>query len=300
MPFNPRTILIGARVVTADDLELAYQPDLLLHGMEVATSTHEAIEFFLTGPFDLCLISDSVAVPDLQALVADLKKVEGHATTVFALLNENEKARIDRAALNGVGVTLIVSPHGSTEDHAILSAALKEKVYSWELKTRIQDVERVIGLTLKELDKVSRERKRGRPLSTSKDIKDFIQLTTAFHDDVRKRFYDVLEEKTQDAKPIKASKVDVPEAVLSRKLPKLDKDLYHGASSRVWDVLVKKFGIQRPGTEPGVEAGAEAAVAASTEAVTESSAGGETVAPQEVSQDELPEASIEDEQTKAS
>lgn len=242
MSFNPKSILITPKPGLAEELVLAYLPELLLNGIEIASSPHAALQNFMELPIDLCLISDSFKPDDYKAIVNDVKRLEQHKACIFVVVAHVGKLPTDRSSLKQFGVDTIITTAGTPEDKAAITGVLKEKLYAWELQRRLEDCSTGLGLLTKDVERIARERKRGKLALFNTSVSDFLRSNIRFAPEVEERYFEVLFNKLENAEPFTASAVDVPQEILDRDLPKLGKTRYHGASSRVWERLLQKFG----------------------------------------------------------
>lgn len=221
----------------------AMLPNITFETLDSCDSFHKALQKNFSETYDVCVVSDDFAVKDISAFISDIKKLEHGKDCIFIQIRKDVHAGSDRTSLTDVGIDSIISRALDESDKEAFEKAMAVRMHMAEIQERVRDLKPAISLMMKEIDDVARDRKRGINRSLSTIAGDLVKMAYDFSDKVMEGYVDTLSEKTKEAAPETASKLEVPDKVLKRNLPKLTEESYKGASSRVWKRLLNKFGV---------------------------------------------------------
>ncbi|MDC0358279.1 hypothetical protein OAO01_05625 [Oligoflexia bacterium] len=256
-------LFIGRDIEAASDLTKVYGSDFCFEECDFTNKLHKAIQSVRDIAYNLCFISDQYSMAETRSFFADYEKLDKDQVCVFVQVRDQLEKDFDRTSLSAAGFTTIISRIGTHADKETLRETLKTLLFQDAIREKKITVEVALDIVLRDLDKVARERKRGRDCKLDKLAVDFIALQTEFNEEVLQKYFNQLAEKTGEAEPQNQHEVKIPTQVLQRQLPNLKSNTYTGASSRVWAKLLKRYGL-----EEGDITAAPAAVQHSTEEPT--------------------------------
>lgn len=199
--------------------------------------------------YDICLVADSFEPNNLQGFFRDVKKIPTAEHTVFIQIKEKLPPDFDYGWAKELGFNTVVSLRKTAKDREEIQEVLQGLQSKGEIARRIRDVESAMDLVLKQIDQVAEDRRRGRASEFNTISTDWCVDRTEYDEAVLNNYFETLEEQTEEAAPAEATEIEVPEKVLTKKLPYLEKNRYTGVSSRVWRKLLKKHGKGRKDEE---------------------------------------------------
>ena len=108
-----------------------------------------------------------------------------------------------------------------------------------------------MGFLLDQIDEISRERRRGRQTKLNLIFGEMMKMHASFDESLLDRYFDMLSEQSEEAPPTEAIEVEIPDDILAKNLPGLERNVYRGQSARVWKRLLRRWGkrIQAQGDD---------------------------------------------------
>ena len=240
------TLIIDQRADLAEALTTALRPEVELDEIDYTSSVHRAIQSHIQVDYNVCFISDKFPIEDLQTFFDDFKKLEKKAehACVFIQVKEKIADDFDPEPLKALGFTAFITRKGTFQDKESVREALHDFFHEKEVETRTFNTSKALNVWLGEIDRVARDKRRGKESKMNTIAAEGISRETEYDEEVLKRYYDELEKRTEDAAPEESTHIEVPENVMKRDLPKLEQNKYVGASSRVWNKLLKMHGVK--------------------------------------------------------
>ncbi|MCB0333234.1 MAG: hypothetical protein KDD55_07020 [Bdellovibrionales bacterium] len=236
----------------------AYSPHYTFGELQYTTNLHKAIQLFREEDFHLCFIDSQFEEDDIKAFVKDYNELGKDIPCAFIQVHQIVKGELDRMMPKMLGFHAVISTQGSAADREDIDEALEFWSEEAEIAKRKIDVTSALDLILKEVDKAARDVKRGMFTKFNTIPSEFAALQTEFHNDIADKYFRELNDKTEEAEPENAIRVEIPEDILKRALPGLEKDKYTGVSRRVWQRLLKKHGITQEQAEQMVSKASQA------------------------------------------
>ena len=218
--------------------------------VDAAATLPDALQLHINEHYDLCFLNDELPQQHLETFIKDYGKLERGESCVFAQLRDSVGSDFNRTSLRPIGFTTVVSRQIDQADKVALEYALQLRGRYVEVQRRVANVEKAVEVLIKEIDRLSKQKQRGKQGILKAIASRFIAEQTSYDQEILQRYYTELIEKTANISAPKATKISVPEEVLKHQLPGLKKDGYDGASDRVWDKLVKAFGLKRTSAVP--------------------------------------------------
>lgn len=234
------------------DLLRALQPDVQFAASDFTVSLRKGAISHSEESFEICFISHSFDQSDLQSFFQDMDKIGRKDTCLFVRIDEEVADDFDRSSAASDGFVTVVSRKGSHADKEALTQALQNRFFVKEESKRKIDVDSMMQMLLKEIDRTASDRRRGVDRKLVAIPMDGIELDVQFSEKVMQSYFESLEKRTGEAQPRTVDRLHVPAEVLKRALPNLTKDGYKGASHRVWELLAQKYGV-KIGEEPPPE-----------------------------------------------
>ena len=210
--------------------------------VEFTSSLRKAINSIVEEEFEICFISHAFPLDDVRAFFVDYGNIEKRSGCGFVQVHPEIKPETDIVGPQTLGFHAVVSEKGTHDDKEQLTEALQEFLFEAEIVKRKYNVDSALNVVLRKIDTAARDLKRGIKKKIDSLPAEFIEIQTEFDQEVLEGYFEKLETKTEDAEPENAQKLNVPEAILKKDLPKLDKNRYMGASNRVWKKLLRKHG----------------------------------------------------------
>lgn len=220
-------------------------PDLQFENSECTASLTDAFQMHVENPYKICFISETLS-KGLEVFFKDIRTLGRDKNCVFVQVRASLAPDFDRSSMVSAGFHTIISSALTPGDKQALLDQMKVELHAREVESRAVDVEACISHLLTAIDNASREKKRGRAGSLNKLMKKFIELNVDFDQQVLKKYFDALVEKSDGAKPFESSKLSIPEK-LFKKLPKLTEQGYRGASNRVFEKTKAVFAVDEQG-----------------------------------------------------
>src|SRR5262249_40150410 len=149
--------------------------------------------------------------------------IERHKTCVFVQVKDEIPDKFDRNSLQNKGVATIITSKGTPEDRTALRTALSKVLAEYEAKQRTVDIEKAMKLALKEVDRAASDCKRGFKHKVPPGPMTMVQSHTDADKELLKKYYEDLEKHTAEATPEQVVSLEVPETILKKKLPSLEK-----------------------------------------------------------------------------
>lgn len=278
----------------AKAIKEAYGPHYNFGEVEYTTNLHKAIQSFRDSDFHLCFVDSEFEEDDVKAFVKDYNELEKDIPCAFIQVHQIVKGELDRMMPKMLGFNAVVSTQGNAADREDIDEALEYWSEEAEIAKRKIDVTSALDLILKEVDKAARDVKRGMFTKFNTIPSEFAALQTEFHEDIADKYFRELNDKTEDAEPENAVKVAIPDEILKRALPGLEKDKYTGVSKRVWQRLLKKHGITAEQAEQMVSKASQAMEESdtpndTTQEASEAPTADEETTIEEVTEEETPQ-----------
>lgn len=232
----------------------ALWPEIQFTKADYSNSLNDAFQKLVESNYNLCFIHNTFQ-ENLDVFFRDMERLGRHKTCVFVQLWDRLPKDLDLTPILEMGFSAIISRDVSSDEKAALRDVLQLELRRQEIDRRVVDVQEATHFVIRELDRVAREHKRGHSKKFDNLIHSFIGMLTEFDDEVLDQYFDALIEESKDSPTFEVSKLKVPEEVLKRRLPHLDEDSYSGKSHRVWEKLLKHYGIAATEeAQPGADA----------------------------------------------
>ncbi|RMG40883.1 MAG: hypothetical protein D6719_09765 [Candidatus Dadabacteria bacterium] len=240
------TLIVDQQAHLAEELTEALKPEVELDEIDFTTSVHRAIQSHIQVDYNVCFISDKFPMEDLETFFRDFKKLEkkNDPPCVFVQVKEKLDEKFDPEPFKKLGFSAFITRKGTHADKEALMEALKDFFHEHEIKTRTFNAARALNIWLSEIDRVARDKRRGKEAKLNTIAAEGISRETQYDEEVLNNYFRELEKKLENATPEESSHINVPDEVLKKDLPHLEKDKYSGASSRVWSKLLQKHGVK--------------------------------------------------------
>ncbi|MCO6429689.1 MAG: hypothetical protein J5J00_02430 [Deltaproteobacteria bacterium] len=215
-------------------------------GHDIVTNEQAALESHLHNPYDICIVSPAFPDAKMEVLIRDLSQLYAQKYGRMCRFVRYSAEPPSEGALNSAstaGFDCVVSALFDAQDRKRLEELGSEMRRAAEIQEYTRDLDCTMQRILSEVDRVARDRKRGRQTSFNTVSIDFVSDLVEFEPAVFEKYLNSLCNQAEKAEAAKYSKVKIPAAVLKKNLPKLFEDRYAGPSSRVWKKLLKKYGI---------------------------------------------------------
>lgn len=238
-------IFVDPNKAGADALRTALESRLAFAAIDVVPSTAKALDACFDQPYDVCFLSEKLPQEALQIFLNDVRKI-GHAKhCCFVQVRKLIDSSMDRSSLGRSGIATIISSGFDELDQAALTKALTHFIRTKEVEGRGMDIEENMAGLLRGLDLAADAARRGRNDGPRNVQAELMNMNAGFDAALLERYFEALTESTAEAAPETTLRLEVPAKVLKKSLPKLSKDRYAGASSRVSQRLKKKFGVKK-------------------------------------------------------
>lgn len=220
--------------------------------VDYTNSIPKGLSLCLESHYTMCLVCGNIFDrAHLRSFIKDVRKISQswEFPCGFVLVQDPEQKRFDEEAAKQMGFDCIMTRpkddgHVGSEDRKSLLSLLKAVLYEREVQTRIYEINSSLETILKELDLVASEMKRGaKNKKLNKNLMRYIQDQALFDHKVLESYYRALMEKTGVSAPNEIISLDIPKEILEKNLPGMTATGYVGQSCRVWDRLVKRFGV---------------------------------------------------------
>ena len=143
------------------------------------------------------------------------------------------------------GFDTIISQSGTKEDKAAIMKVLEPYFLEKELQEVRSDLPEVVEYIMQEVDKIALEKKRGKEKDLNTIFSDHVKAAAKKFDVIQDDYLEKLIKVTDKAEPFTSTELEVPEKIITKKLPHLSKDGYKGQSHRVFDKLLKLHGDKK-------------------------------------------------------
>lgn len=255
----------GIFVDTRQDFARSFRellwPEIRLKNKDNCFSLASAFQKHVEEDYAICFIGNTIK-DGLDEFFRDIEKLGRDTSCVFVRVVDSLPPEVNRYSPAEKGFHLIISQLITTEDKTALIESLNREYHRQEVASRSQDLHAAVDLMLKEIDAASKDAKRGRQRALNKLVTGLVELHADFDEALLEQYFTTLATKAEEAEPIKKLIREVPQAVLRKKLPRLDESGYGGVSSRVGEMILDKFGEklhtpqERTAEEPQLETAA--------------------------------------------
>lgn len=235
-------LLVDPDPDTSQSLTQALWPEIQFKTADYTNSLVTAFQMLIDSNYNICFIHASFE-KDLDSFFRDMRRLGRDKTCVFVQTWDKLAPNFDKSWAIETGFTTVISKSITPEERKILRELLRIEFHHQEVTRKIKDVGEAVQFVVKELDRVARERQRGREERFDTIIRNFVAMLTEFDEEVLSEYFRILEEHASNAPSFESKKVKIPPTVLARKLPYLYEDKYCGRSLRVWESLLKRFGV---------------------------------------------------------
>jgi hypothetical protein len=220
-------------------------PAFLFSEFEHASSLSTAFQFLVDSNVNLCLIGTQFQ-NEISSFLRDMSKLGRDKTCAFVrVLASGDKINSDKTdSLAETGFCASISTELGAKDIQSLRAALSKEVVRMHQEQRVMDIPKYVDMVLKEIDNLARSKQRGMPTHYDKVIASLVKDMMGAESIHQTAFIERLSEVAEHSSSFSSSTVDMPNLILDRKLPQLDKTRYTGRSSRVWNNLLKRYGTK--------------------------------------------------------
>ena len=237
-----RALVVDQESGAAEALARALHPEIKIGEIEIATSTHHALQAMLESEYHICFVSDKLALQDATVFIRDVNKLHRKQECAFVQIRDSLPSDFDCASLQAQGFQCVISKVGTYKDKEGIKATLKEFLHGQEINKRVVNIDGAMKMALTAIDNAAEDVRRGRKLALNRLSLDYIANQTEFDQKVLTQYYETLEKKAEQALPAETAKLEVPLEILGRKLPHLKRNEYSGASLRVWKKLSRRYG----------------------------------------------------------
>jgi hypothetical protein len=247
MNLNIRLLILDTDEKHAEVLAKKFMTIVPFIHHEVVGNIQHALEAHLDNPFNVSLITSSIRDEDKTVFVKDMQKFYTQSMDklcAFIGVLTHLPVTFKMEDYKKLGYSTVISEHFDVQDQENLKGAMGEFSRFKKMNEHISDIEWTMKMILAEVDRVSSDRKRGRDTKFNKIAINFASDLVEFDTKIMDRYFDCLTEHTGKLEGKKSTQIRIPKSVLKKSLPKLVEDRYTGASSRVWDKLVQKFGTE--------------------------------------------------------
>lgn len=234
-------LFVDSREDFAESFRELLWPEIRLKNKCNCSNLTSAFQKHLEEDFAICFIGNTIK-EGLDSFFKDIETLGRTSSCVFVRVVNQLPPEVNRFAPAEPGFNLIISLEITAEDKSALIESLKREYHRQEVVTRSQDLETAVGLMLKEIDSVSKDAKRGKQRALNKLMTGLVELHADFDQNLLEQYFLTLADKAEESEPIRKLVREVPQAVLRRKLPKLNESGYGGVSSRVGEMILEKFG----------------------------------------------------------
>lgn len=235
----------GLFVDTRQDFARSFRellwPEIRLKNKDNSFTLASAFQKHVEEDYAICFIGNTIK-EGLGEFFRDIEKLGRSSSCVFVRVVDSLPPEVNRHSPAEPGFNVIISQLITTEDKSALIENLKREYHKQEVATRSHDLHAAVDLMLKEIDSASKDAKRGQQRALNKLITGLVELHADFDQDLLEQYFIALAAKAEEAEPIKKLVREVPQAILRKKLPKLNESGYGGVSSRVGEMILDKFG----------------------------------------------------------
>lgn len=221
---------------------------------EVVSSLQEAFGLVAEPDFVLCLISSEFIGEELNTFMREIRELKRTNPLMLIQVRDAIGATESRADLAGKRFATVITRACSQQDRDFLALALQGLISQREVIEKTNDSEQMAELVLLELNRVARNLKRGKqqmlfraPLST------VIRECVDFDPQVMENYVRFLDRRVSNSAPAADIVLQIPKRLFDKKFPGLLNGTYQGHSLRVWDMLVRKYGVPRQRKGEGSE-----------------------------------------------
>lgn len=244
--FNIKLLIIEPDKEHSHQFISRLQEAVPILGHDYASSIQSALEAHIAQSYDLCLVSQAYPNKEISIFLRDIQKLysqDRQRLCPFIQYCAVLPKGFDPKESLQIGFSSVISEKLEQCDIDNIKTAIEDVAFVNQLNEHMNDVDWTMKMILKEVDRVSRERKRGREVEFNKIPLHFAADLVEFDPRVLSKYFETLSEQTEKRNKPGPSLVKIPAKVLERNLPKLLEDRYSGASSRVWNKLLKKYGL---------------------------------------------------------
>lgn len=235
-------LFVGKDLDMAAKLTKIYGEEFHFTDCDYTNRLHKAIQSLREVDYNLCIITDSFPEEESKSFFADYDKLDIIERCVFVQVRKVVEREVDRYSLSDLGFDTIISEIGNHADRKTLRIALKEYFCKRAAKKDKVQIKNALDMVLDRIDNVARERKRGRDSKLLNTTGDLLLAQSELSEGELEKYFEKLTHKTEIAAPQNVDKVKIPKNVLKRQLPNLSENTYSGASARVWQKLLDRFG----------------------------------------------------------
>jgi len=239
-----RALILDKQRDAAIALNSALLPEIICGDLTVRPSLRKGIEALKDGNYDMALISEGFNDADLQAFFSDLKALKKDQECLVVEVRESLEDGFDRHSVVEMGYATVITRKSTEADKTVLIDKLTSFLQARTMRHKHIDVDVAVKLLVLEIDRVSRNRKRGIMQGLNRDmVSIFMSEQLGFHDEILMGYLEALERYTSESKPDKDVVTALPEKLLAKELPGVKDGQYVGVSLRVWDMLRDRFGV---------------------------------------------------------
>lgn len=202
----------------------------------------EAFQQHLSHEFNMCFISDRLG-ENLDDFFVDIAKLGRNKTCIFVKVDSKTPAG-EAAIASESGFHLAVHEQMTEEDHKALQGVLGVIWHKVEVDRRSDDLDGLVNVLMRVVDEAAISSRRGHPCKLQHGATSLVRMHAEFDTSILDAFMQRLSACTEEAEPVRKTLKSIPLPLLNRKikLPALTEEGYQGASSRVFSMLVDKFG----------------------------------------------------------
>lgn len=243
MALEIRGIIIDKRPEGAAQLKERLESVVVFSDHLFVRSPREGLEILAEQYFEVCFISADFDPEDVNTLVRDLARLKQETPIALIQVRDDLRASELREDLAGSRFATVLSRHLTEQDAAALLNVLRSLVWRKTVKQRCQESHTMIDLVLREIDRVSKDIKRGKKRKLTRGtFSSVIRDCLDFSPIVLESYFLELEKRVEQSPPAKDVSLKIPERLFELGLPGLSNGTYEGHSLRVWEMLVEKFG----------------------------------------------------------
>jgi hypothetical protein len=238
-------LIVGISGFPQQKLRESLAPAFCFTTFDTADSVSEAFQCLVNTNFNLCVIAASLD-QELQPFFRDMRKLGRDRTCAFVKFSPARiRPKETAAELQASGFCATISADLDAQDLIALRKALSQEMVKIREELKAESIPGCVDLVLRELDQIARRKQRGIDAKFDQVIaslvRDMMSETSIHHSN----FLEALSIGAEQSISFSENAVEIPDQVLERNLPKLDKSTYRGTSSRVWNKLLKRYGVQQ-------------------------------------------------------
>lgn len=238
MAFNLTALFIDSRREFPQRFVKQLSPQVNFSAVDRVSRLAEAVQKFLLADYQVCFISDTITDP-ISDFFIDIARSGKKKSCAFVKILSN--ASVSKNEIEG-GFTMAALEEMLPDDRIALLDMLRDHWKKTEVERRTEDLDGSINQLMRVIDGAASAKRRGRNVILDRGATSLVRMHTEFDQSILTAFLDRLSSKLDGAQPMLKLLKKAPLAILDRELPELYEDGYRGASNRVSEMLLERFG----------------------------------------------------------